>query len=152
MSDQDVAVTQRLYKAFIEGDLAAAAGLVDPEIELQPPPTSPEAGTYKGYGAVRHHLEELTAPFDDVRLELQDFIDTGSGQVVATIHVTGRGKSSGFPIDTWFAHVVTIRKERVVRLQAFLETDQALRAAGLDAGEHSRSDRSKSSPRTIPTE
>ena len=124
--------------------MPAAADLVDPEIELQPPPASPEAGTYKGYGAVLHHLEELTAPFDAVRLELQDFIDAGNGQVVATIHVTGRGKTSGFQIDTRFAHVLTLRKERVIRLQAFLETDQALRAAGLDAEEHSRQTRSRS--------
>ena len=128
----EVELARRLYKAFIEGDLNGAADLVDPNIELRPPPASPEERTYKGYDAVRRHLMELIAPFDAVRREPRDFIYAGSGKVVAILHVTGRGKSSGFEIDTEFAHVLSVGGGRVTSLQAFLEPDEALRAAGLE--------------------
>ena len=128
----EVELARRLYKAFAEGDLGAAADLVDPEIELRPPPTSPEERTYKGYDAVRRHLTELIAPFDGVRILPREFIDAGSGKVVVILHVTGRGKSSGFEIDTQFAHVLSLSAGRVTRLQAFLEADDALRAADLE--------------------
>lgn len=60
MPDENVDLARRLYQSFIKGDLTAAADLVHPDIELLPPPTSPEERLYKGYDAVRRHLTELT--------------------------------------------------------------------------------------------
>jgi ketosteroid isomerase-like protein len=133
MSERNVELARSLYQAFIKGDFAAAAHLVHPEIELQTPPGTPEEGIYKGYEAVRRHLAELMAPFYAVRLEPREFIDAGNEQVVVIVQVAGKGKSSGFEIETRLVHVLTLDDGRVTRRQAFLDTDEALQAAGLEA-------------------
>jgi len=131
MSDSDnVELARRLYDAFIRRDFAAATEFLDPQIELLTPPGTPEEGSYRGYQQARRHLTELLEPFEDVRVEPEEFIET-KDQVIVIVHVSGRGRGSGLPIDTTFAHLLTVRGGRVVRLRAFFDREEALEAAGV---------------------
>jgi ketosteroid isomerase-like protein len=131
MSASDkVELARRLYDAFISRDFAAATELLDPEIELLTPQGTPEEGSYRGYQQARRHLTDLLEPFEDVRVEPKEFIETDD-EMVVIVHVSGRGKGSGLPIDTTFAHLLTMRGGRVVRLRAFFDREEALQAAGL---------------------
>jgi ketosteroid isomerase-like protein len=128
-ASDNVELVRKLYDAFVSRDFAAAAERVDPEIELLTPRGTPEEGSYRGYQAWIH-LRELLEPFEDVRVEPEEFIET-DGEVIVIVHVSGRGRGSGLPIDTRFAHLLTVRGGRVVRLRAFFDREEALHAAGL---------------------
>jgi hypothetical protein len=51
--------------------------------------------------------------------------------VVATIHNTGRGTSSGVEVDMRFAVLAEIRDAKLVRFDVFRTRAEALEAAGL---------------------
>jgi ketosteroid isomerase-like protein len=53
-------------------------------------------------------VTELLEPFEDVGVEPEEFIET-KDQVMVVVHVSGRGRGSGLPIDTTFAHLLTVR-------------------------------------------
>jgi ketosteroid isomerase-like protein len=127
---ENVELARRLYDSFIRRDFAGAVEFLDPEIELLPPKGTLEEGSYRGYEQVRAHLAGLMDPFEDVRIQPEDFIEAGD-QVVAIVHVSGRGRGSGLPIDTTFAHLLTVRDGKVVRFQAFFDREEALEAAGV---------------------
>jgi ketosteroid isomerase-like protein len=62
-----------------------------------------------------------------------ELIDAGD-KVVAVAQAVGAGPASQIAVDERFAFVFTFKGERVVREQAFRNREEALEAAGLQAG------------------
>ena len=52
-------------------------------------------------------------------------------RVVAFAHGKAQGRGSGIKLDSPFAWVYTIRRGKVVRVEGFLNWDEALEPAGL---------------------
>lgn len=68
--------------------------------------------------------------FDDVRLEVGEFIDRGE-QVVALGHMRARGKGSGMEVRQARAWVWSLRDGKIIRHQTYAERSAALEAVGL---------------------
>jgi ketosteroid isomerase-like protein len=49
------------------------------------------------------------------------------------LSLTAQGKASGAPVQTDVAHVWTIERGKVRRIEAFLDREAALRSAGLES-------------------
>ena len=123
---------QHLYAAFAAGDLDVIERLLDPEVEFHNPTEAVEPGVRRGPRAFRAALQSLHESFEYSSLEVEQMIERGD-EVVVVARIVGRGKVSGVPIDQRFGYVWTTRNGRIVRFEWFVNADEALRAAGVEA-------------------
>jgi ketosteroid isomerase-like protein len=125
MSQENVEVVQGLFAALENQDWEAALGLFDPEVEW-----SPTEGTFHGPEGVVSSLAEWLEPWEEHKIEAEEFTEAGE-QVLAVIHLTGRGAGSGMDIDQRFFQVYAVRDRKIVRMVEFVRRAEALEAAGL---------------------
>lgn len=130
MSKENVELARSGYEILNEGDRDRITELLDPDIEWEIASDAPNAGIYRGLDAVRAVIEDWLDAFEELRIEPEEFIDAGSDQVVVLVRDQGRIKGSEARIDHRFAHVWTLRDEKLVRFQSFFEKEQALEAVG----------------------
>jgi ketosteroid isomerase-like protein len=132
MTASNLELTRRAFEAIETGGLEAVLDFLDPEIEFEPPEQALEQrGSFKGHDAVRDRWNLLLEPFEDVRMEPEEFIEADDETVIAVFRIHARGKASGAPVEMRLAHLVTVRDGRAVRMKAYLDPDEARRAAGL---------------------
>jgi ketosteroid isomerase-like protein len=125
-------LVRRAFEAIDSKGLAGALDFLDPEVEFEPPEEAIEQrGTFRGHRAVQERWELLLDPFDDVHMDSEEFVEADDETVVAVFRIHARGKASGAPVEMRLAHVITVRDGRAVRLKAYLDPDEAKRAAGL---------------------
>jgi ketosteroid isomerase-like protein len=80
MSSEDLEGLRRGYEAFSAGDLNAVVMLIDPDVEVEihtGRPDLPAAGAFRGHVGFLENLGQLANVFDDVRVEPEEFIETG---------------------------------------------------------------------------
>jgi len=131
----NVELARRAFEAIGTDGLAAALDFLDPEIEFEPPHEALEQrGTFKGHAAVADRWDLLLEPFDDVRMELDELIEADDETVLAVFRIHARGKASGVPVEMRLAHLITVRDGKAVRMKAYLDPEEAKRAAQLEPG------------------
>ena len=121
------------YEALSRGDYEAVRGLLDPKILLRDRPEVPDARTYHGYEGMLLTLRDTSDSFEDFRLEPEHFFEHAD-KVVVILSMTGRGRTSGVPVEERIAHMWTLRDGLAVELRAFTDPGDALEAAGLPRG------------------
>ena len=130
MSRDNVEVVRRGFEAINRGDPEGVVREMHPDIEWYPTDDFAEAGPFRGHAGVRQLMELMLGTFDSFSIEPDELID-GGGKVIAPIHQTGRGKSSGIEIDVRYVLVFTMRSGKAIRVDSYYDRDQALAAAGL---------------------
>jgi ketosteroid isomerase-like protein len=125
MSQENVEVVRGLFAALDDQDWEATLGLFDPEVEW-----SPTEGTFHGPEGVVSSLAEWLEPWEEHHIEAEEFIEAGD-QVVAVVHLTGRGAGSGMEIDQRFFQVYAVSNGKIIRMVEFVRRAEALEAAGL---------------------
>jgi ketosteroid isomerase-like protein len=75
-------------------------------------------------------FETILEAFEQVRQVPERFIDCGD-HVLVFLRSEARGRTAGLEINEQWAHLVTVRDGKIVRLQQFRDRDEALEAAGL---------------------
>ena len=131
MSEENVEIVRRLSEALSGRDnLEALRPFLDPDIAWHEDASFPEAGVYYGIEDCEEYARQFIAEFSEIHYEVRESIDAGD-DVIANMHIRGRGKTSGadFELSAWWAF--TIRDRRVVRCFAYLDRDRALEAIGL---------------------
>jgi ketosteroid isomerase-like protein len=132
MSEQDVAVIERLYAELNAGNQRALAEIVADDVQW--------IGTVGGFweGRVGHGNEGIQAMLDEdmdawesIEYRPRRMIDL-SGRVIVLQDEVRRGRSSGLELTNETAVIYTLADGKVTRIESFLEQDEALRAAGLD--------------------
>jgi uncharacterized protein len=137
MAAQDVELVKGIYGfnwaglASREEGLAVALQMVDPEFEYQLDPEIWDR-TLRGVEGLRVFLEGVEQDFKELRHDPDEFIDAGD-RVVVLGHVFGLGRLSGVPLRSPFGHVWTLRDEKVLRLEGYLDHDQAREVAGVSS-------------------
>jgi ketosteroid isomerase-like protein len=110
---------------------------LDPEIEFHfdasrvggfIPPDLP--GVHRGHEGYLRVWKAADEAIDDFKVEPEEVIDFADRLFVA-IRQTGHGTSSGIPVDQSIFQVFTLQRGLVIRLQDFIDRDEALQAAGL---------------------
>jgi ketosteroid isomerase-like protein len=125
MSERDVGVVQRLFSALEADDFATALGLFDAEVEW-----SPTEGSYHGIEGVGASFIEWMEPWDEHRIEPEEFVE-GDDRVLVTVHLTARGQESRLEVDQRFFQVYTVRDGKISRMVEYVDRARALEAAGL---------------------
>ncbi len=132
MSAQDVNLVRRAYEAWNRGDLDSAFEFLDSDVVISTPPDFPGAGRYHGLAEAKRWAEDFVQMWAEIRAEPEEFIDAGN-KVVVFVRYFGRGKESGAEVRGVIvdSHVLTLRDGRVVKLEMFQGTAEALSAVGI---------------------
>jgi ketosteroid isomerase-like protein len=114
MSQENVEIVRRFIARYNAGDLPW--DLLDPEVEWVLDPPAWLAGTYRGHDGVGTLLSGMAEAFDEVRLEVDRYLD--AGDVVVTlgrmeVRVGLSGVTTGQPL----AQVIWVRDGRVVAVR-----------------------------------
>ena len=112
----------------------AYADQFDPQIELHwhDQRTYPDAPQHlQGVPEVMTFTERYRSTWDELTLEIVEFIEAPNERVLVFVRQTGRGRESGVPIVIHFFELFTIREDKVRVLEFFRHRADALEAAGL---------------------
>ena len=132
MSEQNVQLVREFLEAGQRQDWERAADLLDPNAEMHGTVGGlGEGQVYRGLGEMVEEYEKVDLEaWDERRLEPTQFLHTDD-LVVVLLHEYRRGKGSGVELEDDTAAVFQVRDGRVVRVQGYMDQDEALKAAGL---------------------
>src|SRR5688572_25420154 len=92
---------------------------------------SPEV--FKGREGIIRALADWLDAIEDWDAWLGEVIHAGDDRVFGVLHVTGRGKGSGVPIDQPVYSVYTVREDKMARFKDFSTSEEAFNEAGFSA-------------------
>ena len=130
MSQQNVDRLVQGYASFNEGDSTALLDFLAPGFVYRPRSELPGNEPIVGREQFERVVHELWEVFAAPRFEVEEVIDLDD-RIVAVIHQTSRGSSSGLAIDQRVTHVLDIENERATGLTVFTTRREALEAVGL---------------------
>jgi ketosteroid isomerase-like protein len=131
MSQENVEVVRRTVSALAAGDWQDAFETWDPQIEWHFERDAVISGLRRGRDEVRAALSSFMTEWEDFAVEIEDLIAADDERVVMLVHLSGRGRGSGVPLDFREANIFTIRGGRIVNVEEYFDRAQALVAAGL---------------------
>jgi ketosteroid isomerase-like protein len=119
---------RQVYRHWGAGDWSRRFDFYDPDMEWGWSPEFPDiAGVYRDTETPNTRLLTWLWPWESWHCSAEDYIEFGDVIVVLTRY-RGRGRGSGFELDTEGAHVWKFRDGKAVRLEVFAD-----RAAALDS-------------------
>jgi ketosteroid isomerase-like protein len=140
MSQENVEVVRASWEAWSRGDIDALFDFYDPAIEWDMTHSLvPDMGVYHGHEGVREFFREWWAFFAEYDVEPEEFIDADESVIVRARH-GGRGRAStvgGVEIPAYYSEmprfwqVYRLRGGRAVRVEVYLDEDEALGVVGL---------------------
>jgi ketosteroid isomerase-like protein len=137
MSEENVELVRRGYELWNRRDFDQMREIADPELEFRPASVSGEGfpripgvdAAYHGLEAIRRFWESFIEPWEQITVEVEELRDSGD-RVVAFIRFRAVGRD-GLKVDLPSVQVFTFRRSRIIRLEAFADRAEALKAAGL---------------------
>jgi ketosteroid isomerase-like protein len=131
MSRENVEAVRRALEAYEREGLDGYLRYLDPEIEWTSTDAYIERATYRGHEGVRRYLGTMEEEFADLRIEPVELIDAGE-QVISSVRISGRGKTSGAPVALTLISVSSLRNGMGYRVRNYPDMAAALEAAGLE--------------------
>jgi ketosteroid isomerase-like protein len=130
MSQENVEMARDFIAAYNRRDFGAAVEAFDPEIEWVLPARQ-SSDSCHGPEEIKGFWRGIDETFEDLTLVPQEHIDAGD-RVATRLRHRGRGRESGLEIDEELYHqVMTVRGDKIVRMEYFADWDEARAAAGL---------------------
>lgn len=131
MSPENVEIVRAGFDAFSRGDLESVLRLCDEDILVVQPSEMPGAAPLlRGHAGVLEAIAAWPEEWDDYRIEIRRTIDVADC-VVATVDQSGRGKSTGIPVETEATMVFAIRQGKIAEWRIFMQEQEALEFVGL---------------------
>lgn len=130
MAQENLEAVRRVYGRWARGDFTASMDLLDAQAVLVIGPDFPDAGTYEGHEGIREYMRGFLEPWTRVTIEAEELTDARDA-VLAAVHQSGVGESSGVETEFRYFQVWTFRDGKVVRLEGFRDRAQARVAAGV---------------------
>jgi uncharacterized protein len=124
-STADSDVVRRLYRAFADGDLAAAESCFAPDVLWHLPGASPIAGDHRGWAQIRDNFMSKLGPLSGgtFSAELLE-VAVSERFVIAVQHATAshRGKS----LDITACQLMTVREGLIDEVRGHYSDQEAL--------------------------
>jgi ketosteroid isomerase-like protein len=131
MSQQNVEIVKRGIDAFNHRNVDVLATLVTPDFAWFPAlPGIVEGDGYRGRDGIEMYFEEISNIWEELRVLGGEFRDLGD-RVVVLGRTEGRGRGSGVQVDAPLGAIYDLRGGQMWCVRAYLDHDEALRAAGL---------------------
>jgi ketosteroid isomerase-like protein len=134
MSKENVETVCRMVELWNEGgwENVANNGLLHPDVEYHDDQRWPEARSTVGPSALTDRfVEVLEVLGKDARAEPEELLDAGDDLIVMIFRFTGEARASGIHHDYRWAFLCRVREGQITYIQAYLEPERALDAAGL---------------------
>jgi ketosteroid isomerase-like protein len=133
MSQENVEVVRRLYRALSRQDIEAALDECHDDMEHDwSRSVGPFKGIYRGREEIRAMWMGFREAVEEAAFELQEVIDA-EPQVIAMVAVRIRGRGSGVEAVGRGAHVWTVYDGKASGFSLFQDKAEALEAVGLRA-------------------
>lgn len=129
MSERNIEILRRLGDAIDTGDLPRE--LLTDDFELKNATTAVTDATYYGYEGALQWRQDFFDVVEDAHYEIDEILAQADDYVVIANHLTGRGASSGAPVDLRWASVFWFRDGKIARVAGFNSRRAALEAVGL---------------------
>jgi ketosteroid isomerase-like protein len=133
MSEDNVAVVARMYKAFHAGEAEEALGHFDPDVLVDASRARPDLSVGKGHEYVNATVTSWVSTWEEWREEIEEMRDLGSRVLVLSVQ-RGRGKGSGAPVEARYAMFYDVHAGKIVSMRMYGDVAEALKAAGADHG------------------
>jgi ketosteroid isomerase-like protein len=130
VEDPTVERIRRVYALFNDQRVLDRDTL-SPDVEWHNAPELPGASVHHGAEAVIRDLQRQQEAWGESRFEPTEILPAGEDRYVVLLDVQVKGATSGATASIEGAHILTFDEGKVVRVQAFIDKDQALAAAGL---------------------
>jgi ketosteroid isomerase-like protein len=131
MSEENVESVKAFFTAFADRDEAAAAAVLDPDVEILPAIVGgPEGTVYRGLEGNRRFWHDIDAAWQEFRIETEEFRDLGD-RVLVLGRAFARAEESGIALDEPVAWLAALFERRIVEFRSFSHQREALKAAGL---------------------
>jgi ketosteroid isomerase-like protein len=130
-TQENLEIVRRGVAAIAAGDWQGVFESWDAQIEWDFEREAVLSGIYRGRDDVRAALLSFMTEWEDFTLEVEDLTAADDGRVVLLVHLNGRGRQSGAPLDFQETLIWTIRGGRVVHVKEYFDRTEALAAAGL---------------------
>ena len=128
MSQENVDLTRRAFKAFDDRDLDALLAMLDDDVEAFPILAGLEGG-YRGHDGIRRWWAGLVGTFPDFRAEIVELHDLGD-LTIAVLHLRGHAAESATPVDAAAWHVSRFRHGKCIGWHVYTSEREALEAVG----------------------
>lgn len=129
MSEEHVELVRRMADAVNSGDLPR--DLLTDDFELTNATTAVTDATYHGYEGGLKWRQDFFDVVDDAHYVVDEILAAEDDYVVIANHLTGRGASSGAPVDLRWASVFWFRDDKIARIAGFNSRRAAMEAVGL---------------------
>ena len=138
MSEENVEIVRRVLEGFQamaedrdfrRTDLIEA-GLVVSDFLWVPVREMPSAATYRGVDEFAGFMETWTEDLDGWRFDVERLINGDRDHVVAVVVQHATAKASGAPVGLRWGVLFELKGGQVVKMQHFLDIEEAIEAAG----------------------
>src|SRR3954452_20601959 len=99
MAPDDVQAVKRLYEAIETRDMDAWDRILDPDVEWIVPPSLPWGGTRHGIEEVKQFAAEMGEQVSNGKVETDEFIDAGDGELIVLGRLRAEAAQTGAPIE-----------------------------------------------------
>jgi ketosteroid isomerase-like protein len=132
MTEENIEIAKLANAALNRGDFEGVAEFFTADAVLQDLQNAPDQPvTVEGVQAIRQTLSLWAAAFDELRVDIEEYVDAPDA-VICAAHWQGQGKTSGISIDVHQFDLYEFREGKVVRaVLGFRSKNEALEAAGL---------------------
>jgi ketosteroid isomerase-like protein len=131
MTDRNEALVREAYEAYGRGDVARMLEFVDPELEwiyLNPAFENPEPQTCHGRDQLQWALERQAG--QGLASQIEEIAASGD-KVLVVIHTEGIDRVRVRQADDRNYLVLTVDQQRIIRMQACRNRDEARSLAGI---------------------
>jgi len=123
MSQADIETLRLAYEAASRGDWEAVLEPMDPDVVLK----TIRTGTHRGHEEVRRAFEDMTAAFEEIVFEPEEFFERDD-RIVVFLRQKARPSGADRMIENRVGHLWTMRKGKPVRCETFPRREDALEA------------------------
>src|SRR3954447_22670016 len=128
MATEAVEVVTELFRRMADGD--DPFPLLDENITWA---AATAEGPFIGHRGVAEFFLTWIGTWDEYRIVLENVMAAPDGRVIAMFCEEGSGRGSGVPVHLHPASVWEVKDGKVISYKAYLDHDEALKEAGLQA-------------------
>ena len=128
-------LVRRAYdEAWNNRDLETLVALTSEDVRIRPSGKIVDLEhEYRGHAGVRRYWDDVWAPWDELRIDVEQVIDHGE-LIVVLFRFRAKGRE-GVEVDAKFGQVGTLRDGLVTSITAYADWNEAAEAAGVELDE-----------------
>jgi ketosteroid isomerase-like protein len=131
-SQEKLTLVESAFDAWNRGDIERFAGHLAEDVAWLEVSGRPEEAQAERIGRdrLREGLQSLFEAWESYHAEVERVEDAGD-VVVAVVREIARGRASGVEIDGRWGYLVSVEGGQIVRVEAYRDPAEAIKAAGL---------------------